>query len=283
MPVFGKRRALGQHFLRDRGIIELIARTAVDEATAAGCVALLEVGPGRGAITHPLLERLAAQSQIRHFTLAERDRRFAYEWRGIAAERLPGQAFDLAVEEGDFVELPAERWLTRAPLAIASNLPYSAGTAILTRLARHTREIPVMVLMFQAEVAARLRAEPNSKPWGSLSIWIQNRWDVSKLCAAPPRAFAPPPDVDSEVVVLKRRETARVAVPADEASEALWEGLLKACFLHRRKMLRSGLPAGSIHRAALDRSGIDPTARAEALTWDDWARFYAALTLSTSI
>ena len=272
MPAFGRRRALGQHFLRDRGIIDKIARTAVEEAHRLGCRALLEIGPGRGAITRPLLERLEKDPRgIERMILAERDRSLAHDWHEASRDRLVHQP-ELIVEECDFNELADERWLGTLPLAVASNLPYSAGTAILQKLARHPREIPVMVLMFQAEVAARLRAEPGTKAWGSLSIWIQNSWDVRKLCAAPPGAFAPPPDVDSEVVVLTRREQPRVKVTDPER----WEALLKTSFMHRRKMLRSGLPEGT-YRAALERSGIEPTLRAEALSWEQWQHFYEAL------
>jgi 16S rRNA (adenine1518-N6/adenine1519-N6)-dimethyltransferase len=274
-PVFGKRRALGQHFLRDRSIIDRIARTAVEEAARTGCQALLEVGPGKGAITRPLLELLGEQRTVGRMILAEADRKFSADWRELANSRGEGSP-RLVVEEGDFVELDESRWLGTTPLAVASNLPYSAGTAILQRLARHPREIPVMVLMFQAEVAARLRAEPGTKAWGSLSIWIQNQWDVRKLCAAPPGAFVPPPDVDSEVVVLSRRDTQHVDVASDPASQGRWEALLKAAFAHRRKMLRSGLPPGP-YREALERSGIDSTLRAEALSWEQWGQLYRAM------
>lgn len=271
-PVFGKRRALGQHFLRDRNVIDKIARTAVDEAHRLGCRALLEIGPGRGAITRPLFELLEADPrQIQRVTLAERDRGLAYDWSESAKDRLV-KIPELVVEECDFNELADDKWLSIHPLAVASNLPYSAGTAILQKLARHTAEIPVMVLMFQAEVAARLRALPGTKAWGSLSIWTQNAWDVRKLCAVPPGAFAPPPDVDSEVVVLLRREKPHVEID----DPARWDALLKASFAHRRKMLRSGLPEGPM-REALERSGIEPTLRAEALSWEQWRSFYQAL------
>lgn len=276
MPVFGKRRALGQHFLRDTAIIDRIARTAVELAHETGCRALLEIGPGKGAITLPLLDLLEANpGQIERMTVAERDRDLIEEWndRSIARDGAFEEAKPpLIVEPGDFNDLDDSRWLSITPLAVASNLPYSAGTAILQKLARHPDKIPFMVLMFQAEVAHRLRAEPDTKAWGSLSIWIQNVWDVRKLVSAPPRAFAPPPDVDSEVVVLTRREEPRVRVRDNDQ----WEALLKACFAHRRKMLRSGLPEGPF-RAALARSGIDPTLRAEALSWEQWQAFYEAL------
>lgn len=214
MPAFGKRRALGQHFLRDKSIATLIAETAVKGARERGAVALLEIGPGKGAITDLLLDELKAKEPVLPMLLSERDREFAANWRvRVHMEK------DLEVAEGDFLELPESTWLARTPLAVASNLPYSAGTAIVVRLAEHPDKIPIMVLMFQAEVAYRLRAEPGTKSWGSLSIWIQNHWEVKKLCAVPPGAFAPPPDVDSEVVVLTPRAKPFVELGKPRKSE----------------------------------------------------------------
>ncbi|MFL5813266.1 MAG: 16S rRNA (adenine(1518)-N(6)/adenine(1519)-N(6))-dimethyltransferase RsmA [Bdellovibrionia bacterium] len=275
MPAFGKRRALGQHFLRDKSIATLIAQTAVQGAHERGSVALLEIGPGKGAITDLLLDELKAKSPHLPMLLSERDRELAAQWRVRAHMEK-----DLEVAEGDFLELPESTWLARTPLAVASNLPYSAGTAIVVRLAEHPDKITIMVLMFQAEVAQRLRAEPGTKSWGSLSIWIQNQWEVRKLCAVPPGAFAPPPDVDSEVVVLTPRANPYVAVGKGERERKLWDSLLKTSFAHRRKMLRSSLPEP--FRNALERSGLDGTKRAEALNWDEWSRFYQALLSVTS-
>lgn len=272
MPAHGKRRALGQHFLRDKSVIGKIAETAVSESLRLGCAALLEIGPGRGAITNPILDLLDERAPKMPFTLCERDRDLADTWKAKETEHPR-----LTVYTADFLELAETAWLSRKPLGVVSNLPYSSGTAILTRLARHTTEIPVMVLMFQAEVAYRLRAEPETKSWGSLSIWIQNEWDVKKLCAAPPGAFAPPPDVDSEVVTLHRREKPRIEVGKSAKSRTLWEGLLRAAFAHRRKMLRSALPAGSPYKKALEGAQLDGTKRAEALSWQEWQSFYDAL------
>jgi 16S rRNA (adenine1518-N6/adenine1519-N6)-dimethyltransferase len=275
MPAFGKRRALGQHFLRDKSIANLIAETAVQGALERGCRALLEIGPGKGAITDLLLEQLKASMPQIPMLLSERDRELASQWRVRAHMEKA-----LEVAEGDFLELPESQWLTQTPLAVASNLPYSAGTAIVVRLAAHPDQIPIMVLMFQAEVAQRLRAEPGTKSWGSLSIWIQNQWEVRKLCAVPPGAFAPPPDVDSEVVVLTPRAAPYVKIGENEKERKLWDSLLKSAFAHRRKMLRSSLPEP--YRNALERSGLDGTKRAEALSWDEWNRFYQALLGVTS-
>jgi 16S rRNA (adenine1518-N6/adenine1519-N6)-dimethyltransferase len=277
MPTLGRRRALGQHFLRDRAVCDKIADAALGIARDHHCKALLEIGPGRGAITLPLIERVRATPEVQKFIVSERDPKLVTYWD---EERTKG-AFDgipeVELAFGDFMELAESEWLGLTPLCVASNLPYSAGTAIVTRLARHPGPVAGMVLMFQAEVAKRLRAEPGTKAWGSLSVWIQNRWDVTKLVAVPPGAFSPPPEVDSEVVVIIPRSEPRVPVPPDSQSEARWESLLKQAFAHRRKMLRSGLPPSGPWRNALDAAQVDGTKRAEALSWEEWSRLERAL------
>lgn len=259
MPVYGKRRALGQHFLKDARITQLIADTAHQLSEEQQCRKLLEIGPGKGALTAPLLKIFGPDCLV----LSERDRELAAYWKTQG----------LRIEEGDFLDLPEERWLIDRPLAVVSNLPYSAGTAILTRLARYYESIPYMVLMFQAEVAERLRAHPDTKAWGSLSIWIQNRWDVKKLCHVPPGAFSPPPDVQSEVVILRARAQPVIQI----SDEKKWESLLKTAFSHRRKMLRSCFRGAEHLKKALEISGLDGTKRAEALSWDEWRVLYSAV------
>ena len=276
MPTLGRRRALGQHFLKDQGICRTIAEKAISEAKANGCSALLEIGPGKGAITYPLLD---LSEGIEKFIICERDRQIAAHWIQ-ESQKEPDAGPKMEVKDSDFLELPEAVWLSQTPLQVVSNLPYSAGTAIFTRLARHPEAIPSMVLMFQAEVAQRLRAEPSTHAWGSLSVWTQNIWDVKKLLSVPPHAFAPPPEVDSEVVVVTRRTTPRIPATLSGKTSELWEPLLKACFAHRRKMLRSGLPPSGPFRNALERSGVDGTKRAEALTWDEWNRLVEALSLT---
>ena len=267
MSTYGRRRALGQHFLKDSEVAKSIAEAGVQQAVAHSCSALLEIGPGKGAITHPLLELLPEYPQIKNFILAERDLFFAAQWQTHSlSKRSPALSF--SVEAGDFLELPKEKWLFSLPLAVVSNLPYSAGTAILQRLVQNRDSIPVMVLMFQAEVAQRLRAEPSTKGRGSLSLWVQNLWDIQKLLSVPPAAFIPPPQVNSEVVVLKRRESPRVPHTLEESK--LWESLLKICFAHRRKMLRSVIP----WKNTLELSGVNGTKRAEELGWEEWDRLF---------
>ena len=281
MATKGKRRALGQHFLKDTSVPHLIARTALEQAQRFGCKTLLEIGPGRGALTHTLLgdlEKLSGHG-IQQFMLCERDSELASFWKDIEAHRAKSATpFRFVVEEADFLQLPPESWRKRPPVAVVSNLPYSAGTAIFTLLASFSEEVPVMVLMFQAEVAQRLRAEPKTKNWGRLSVWTQNRWDVRKLIPVSRASFNPPPEVESEVVIITRREKPRIPASLEGRRAELWEALLKTCFTHRRKMLRSGLPTSGPFRQALERSGVDPTKRPEALSWDDWTRLVEALT-----
>jgi len=267
MPASPRRRAFGQHFLRDEKVIAKIVATTFEYVERCAANALLEIGPGRGAITNPLLEAVAANAGVERFVIVEKDRGIAADW----ADRLRGAA-RIELHEADFLDVKPETYLGRGPLVVVSNLPYSAGTAILQELANHPAEIPAMVLMFQAEVAHRLRAEPGEKAWGSLSLWIQNRWNVKKLLAVPPGAFAPPPDVNSEVVVLEARAEPRVP---GSAGDAAWEKLIRIPFLHRRKMLRSGLPKNSVWLSALEAAGIEGTRRAEELSWDEWARWFA--------
>jgi 16S rRNA (adenine1518-N6/adenine1519-N6)-dimethyltransferase len=286
MPASPRRRAFGQHFLRDTKVIDAIVSATIDRARDVEARGLLEVGPGRGAITRPLLEAIPEVPSLERFLIVEKDRKLAADWIEQSRD-LPR----VEVVSADFLELSDEDVLRARPMVVVSNLPYSSGTAILQKLAVHgtgdasspLAGIRTMVLMFQAEVAHRLRAEPGEKAWGSLSLWIQNRWDVRKLLAVPPGAFAPPPDVNSEVVVLESRKSPRIAgeesLPPREIERRSrnFDKLLKIAFLHRRKMLRSGLPKGSPAIAALEKAGIEGTRRAEDLDWDDWRRWTAAL------
>jgi len=271
MATLGRRRAYGQHFLKDRGVCTQIADTTFELLKKNGSRSLLEIGPGKGAITNPLLDRFSTMPELDQFLICEMDRELAARWKDDTATLGRVQVLD-----ADFLELTPEQWLSSAPLTVVSNLPYSSGTAIFTRLARDPSKVRGMVLMFQAEVAKRLRAERGVKDWGSLSIWTQNQWDVTKLLTVPPGAFAPPPKVMSEVVVLVPRTEPRISGTTGE-NEKHWEGLLKACFAHRRKMLRAGLPKSGPLRNALELSGVDDTKRAEALDWTEWEKLFRAL------
>lgn len=278
MPATRRRRAFGQHFLKDEKVIATIVRSTMEKVNDTGAKALLEVGPGKGAITRPLLEAFLNAPSIERFLIVEKDRRLADEWvdQCKKIERVE-------VITADFMDIKEDIYLAVEPMIVVSNLPYSAGTAILQELAAHPGRIHSMILMFQAEVAARLRAVPGEKAWGSLSLWIQNQWEVRKLLSVPPGAFIPPPEVNSEVVILEARKELKIRAPDSAGAEEIahwnsqWEKLIRIPFLHRRKMLRSGLPKGSVWKEALEKAGIDGTRRAEDLEWKDWANWMTAL------
>lgn len=286
MPASPRRRAFGQHFLRDQKVIDRIVATTFEYVEKHSARSLLEIGPGKGAITHPLLGAAKSAPTLERVLIVEKDRNLAAEWVDQTRD-----SSRVEILEADFLRVDSAFYLGRGPLIVVSNLPYSSGTAILQEVARFPAEIPAMVLMFQAEVAARLRAVPREKAWGSLGLWIQNRWDVKKLLAVPPSAFIPPPEVNSEVVVLEARSTLRVPCPPCpnpeftekwlSAWETNWEKLIRIPFLHRRKMLRSGLPKGSIWKEALEAAGIDGTRRAEDLEWSDWEKWLTEVQSAT--
>jgi 16S rRNA (adenine1518-N6/adenine1519-N6)-dimethyltransferase len=269
MPASPRRRAFGQHFLRDEKVISQIVTKTFEFVEKYSARSLLEIGPGKGAITHPILGRVKSAPTLEQFLIVEKDRNLAAEW--IEQTR---ESTRIKVIEADFLNVESTNYLQHCPLVVVSNLPYSSGTAILQDLAKFPDQIPAMVLMFQAEVAARLRAVPREKAWGSLGLWVQNRWDVKKLLSVPPGAFVPPPDVNSEVVVLEARSEPRIPGSLDDPN---WEKLIRIPFLHRRKMLRSGLPKGSIWKEALEAAGIDGTRRAEDLEWEDWGKWLKAV------
>ncbi len=281
----GKRRALGQHFLRDPQVIQQITECVLQLAQTTHCSSVLEIGPGRGALTWPLIHglkhALKPGVQFQKLRVVERDEKLAQYWQTQAKLESISQGISLAVEAQDFMQLEEASWLEPTPMLVVSNLPYASGTAILNRLAQHPECIPVMVLMFQSEVAQRLRAEVSSSSRGSLSVWIQNRWEVKTLVKVSPQSFLPPPQVHSEVVILTARPAPLVLGTADRKGAELFEMLLKNCFAQRRKMLRSGLTAHpKLRRAwqnALVQSGVDGTKRAEALHWQEWNQLFRAL------
>lgn len=265
---FNKQKAFGQHFLKDQAIIDRIVDATI-EAVQGACshsstFGLLEIGPGKGAITRPLLERLPMEVP---FYLAERDRDLIDYWSGESRVH--------TLLKGDFLDQSDETLEQLGPLVVVSNLPYSAGTAIVVRLAERTRQIAEMVLMFQSEVAKRLYAEASTPDRGSLSLYIQNEWEIERIVLVPPAAFSPPPKVMSEVVRLRRRETPRIDVGTPERRQ-MWNDLLKVAFRHRRKMIKGNF-AGTRWQRALEMSGVDPTLRAEGLQWDDWIRLWKNL------
>lgn len=212
------KKSLGQHFLHDDAICRRIVEALLPLPTAA----LLEVGPGAGAITQ-YLHRLPETD----FLAAELDR----EKVDYLQQKFPG--LKDKIWEGDFLQMPQP---FGTAFSLVGNFPYNISTQIVFKILEWKSAVPFAVGMFQKEVAERIAAKPGSKTYGILSVLTQAFYEVEYLFDVPPAAFQPPPKVMSGVIRLVRRET-----PEPMASEKQFFMLVKAAFGQRRKMLRNPL------------------------------------------
>lgn len=237
------RKRFGQHFLHERGVIERIV-LAIDPKPDDF---LVEIGPGEGALTLPLLARAG------RLTAIEIDRDLA--------PRLPAMAEgigSLAVIEADALTVDFRALAAGRRLRLVGNLPYNVSTPLLFHVLAAADAIADMHFMLQKEVVDRMAAEPGGKAYGRLSVMLQARAEVEPLFRVAPGAFRPPPKVESAVVrvVPKPRE-----LVADLDGERL-DRIVRAAFAQRRKTLHNAL-AGVDDDDALRAAGIDPRARAE--------------------
>ena len=247
-------KRLGQHFLLDLNLTAKIVRAAGD----LDGITAIEVGPGPGGLTRPLVESTAAQ-----VIAIERDPRCVAALQSVV-EASRGR---LALIHGDALETDPVA-LAPAPRAIVANLPYNVATPLLIGWLKQASEFVSMTLMFQREVALRLIAAPRSKDYGRLSVMTQWLTEASLVFDLPAAAFTPPPKVVSSVVRLVPRR-----MGPDEPSFVAMERVVAAAFAQRRKMLRAGLRGFvSDPIALLESAGIDPTARAEELGIDEFRR-----------
>lgn len=232
---------------------------------------VLEVGPGLGSLTLGLLE--AAEQVV----AVEIDPLLAGALPGTVAERLPERAERLAVVEGDAMRtaVPDE------PEVLAANLPYNVAVPIVLRLLEDVPSLRRGLVMVQTEVAERLTAGPGSRVYGVPSVKLA--WYASaRMAGAVPRSvFWPVPNVDSALVAFERRS----APGGDEHRRATFAAV-DAAFAQRRKTLRAALAgwAGSAAEAErrLRAAGVDPAARGESLTVEEFARLAAVEVSSTS-
>jgi 16S rRNA (adenine1518-N6/adenine1519-N6)-dimethyltransferase len=212
------RKRFGQHFLVDTGVLDAIV-SAIDPRPGE---ALVEIGPGLGALTRPLLER------CERLTVVELDRDLAARLRRNPAL----EVIEADVLTVDFAALAAARG---AKLRIVGNLPYNISTPILFHLLGAAAQVEDQHFMLQEEVVDRMAAGPGGKDYGRLSVMLQWRYHVEALIEVPPEAFDPPPRVDSAVVRM-------IPWPAPAAVDrALLEELVAAAFSQRRKLLRHSL------------------------------------------
>lgn len=247
-------RRLGQHFLHSSSILRRIAEVACPQRVSR----VVEIGPGRGALTGPLLERA--------------DEVIAIEVDGALAASLSEKHRDeprLRVIHADILTVDLKE--LAAPV-IAGNLPYYIASAILEKVLPLGRPLERAVFLIQREVADRLTAVPGTRDYGYLSVFTQFYSHPRIAFAVPPGAFQPPPKVDSAVVsldILPSAEHLAVEEPKEFLRFAGW------CFRQKRKTLRNNL-AGVYGRERLDEMPEAPL-RAEQLSLEQLAAFYRKL------
>ena len=255
------RKRFGQHFLRDRGVLTRIA----DALQLTGSETVVEIGPGRGALTDVLVERAGRLLAI------EVDRDLAAHLRERYADRPHVEIVEADVLQVDLAALAGGDYV------LAGNVPYYITTPILFHALRHPRPLRAVYLV-QREVAERAAAAPGGKEYGALSVNVQSVARVELLARVPPGAFQPPPKVDSAVIRVTPRPDP--VVTPDE--EARFRTVVQEAFGLRRKQLRrvvrtiARLDAEGAD-AVLAAAGLDPEARPETLSPEAFARLVRAL------
>ena len=254
------RKRFGQNFLHDTRVLQRIA-----DATGVGPEdTVIEIGPGRGALTEFLLETGARVTAI------ELDRDLPPILRARFFSQPEGR---FSIIEGDalrtdFAALHPES----RPLHLVGNLPYNISTPLIFHLLRFREHIGAMHFMLQKEVVDRLGAEPGNGDYGRLSVMVQQQCHVEPLFIVPPGAFSPQPKVDSAVVrLVPRRDNAVDAVDLDRLGT-----LVRLAFAQRRKTLRNNLK-GHVDLAVLEHTGIDGSRRPETLSVEDYVALAGAI------
>ncbi|MDE2369800.1 MAG: 16S rRNA (adenine(1518)-N(6)/adenine(1519)-N(6))-dimethyltransferase RsmA [Burkholderiales bacterium] len=212
------RKRFGQHFLADSAIIDAIVRAIAPRPGQA----LVEIGPGLGALTQPLLERCGA------LTVIELDRDLAARLRRQTALAVV-EADVLRVDFGALADAAGQR------LRVVGNLPYNISTPILFHLLASADRVVDQHFMLQKEVVERMAAAPGSKDYGRLTVMLQWRYRIESVLDVPPEAFDPPPRVDSAVVRMEPLEV------VDGIDAARLGALVALAFSQRRKILRHTL------------------------------------------
>ncbi|HYO28106.1 MAG TPA: 16S rRNA (adenine(1518)-N(6)/adenine(1519)-N(6))-dimethyltransferase RsmA [Azonexus sp.] len=243
------RRRFGQNFLVDSGIINAIV-SAIDPQRGDTVV---EIGPGLGAITEPLLARLD------HLHVVEIDRDL------IARLKKQHPPARMTIHEGDALAFNFAS--IGNDLRLVGNLPYNISTPLLFHLAEYVGIVRDMHFMLQKEVVERMVALPGESDFSRISVMLQYRFHLEWLIDVPPESFDPPPKVQSAVVRLIPREASELHAKSQEKLSQV----VQTAFSQRRKMLRNTLK-GTLSDAGFSELGIDPTRRAEDLTVDDYVR-----------
>lgn len=254
LPQHRARKRFGQNFLHDHNTIARIVRAAAPRPGQS----LIEIGPGQGAITAPLLE---AATQL---TVIEIDRDLAAALRTRFAGNPGFHLIEQDVLKVNFAELGNRQ---PANLRILGNLPYNISTPLLFHLLDYRELISDMLFMLQLEVVDRMAALPNSPDYGRLSVMMQYHCKVEKLFTVPPGAFTPQPKVESAIVKL----TPWRPLPHPARNPDTLGRVVRAAFSQRRKTLRNTLKT-LLPADQLDVLGLDLNLRPENVGLRDYVR-----------
>jgi 16S rRNA (adenine1518-N6/adenine1519-N6)-dimethyltransferase len=256
------RKRFGQHFLVDSGMIHLIVK-AIDPQPQD---ALIEIGPGLGAMTKPLLNCVDAMSVV------ELDRDLVKFWRDQAIQKLQ-------VHESDALKFDFQAWAKEqkallqknapeARVKIVGNLPYNISSPLLFHLMSAVADVDEQVFMLQAEVVERMAAQHGDSEYGRLSVMLQSKYHMENVLDVPPECFDPPPKVNSAIVKMIPRQDIHLT----EKEYQSLERVVSMAFAQRRKVLRNNLASvKDILKLSDDVLGL----RAQDISVEDyisWAR-----------
>jgi 16S rRNA (adenine1518-N6/adenine1519-N6)-dimethyltransferase len=255
-----RRKRFGQHFLHDPAVIARIVATLAPRDGDH----LVEIGPGRGALTQQLL---ACSGCTLDAIEIDRDLAAQLAGRFVAAPRCALHVGDAL--QFDFSALARSRG---GRLRVAGNLPYNISTPLLFHLSRCEASLRDLTVMLQREVVQRMAAAPATPQYGRLTVMLQTRFHIERLFTVPAGAFRPAPKVESAVARLAPLGAARPRV----LDEALFAAIVAAAFGQRRKTLRNALQHWAAPRD-LEQAGVAPGARGETLAVGDFVRLANAL------
>lgn len=207
------KKALGQNFLVSDHVITKI----LDSAAEVSAHSLIEIGPGLGAITDGLVNLKSKYKAI------ELDFALFYYWKEKNLDVVLGDALQI-----DWSQFDAD--------LLVSNLPYQISSSIVIEKSLEPYKLNTMILMFQKEVAQRIRAQCQTEHYGMLSVIAQEFWTIETVCEAGPRDFSPPPKIASRVLKFTRK-------PSEIENRHQYLKFVKQCFHQRRRILKSNLPA----------------------------------------
>lgn len=246
------RKRLGQHFLHDQEIIQRIIAAIAPQPGQH----LVEIGPGKGALTFPLLQQCCQLEVIELDTTL-------VQW--LKQQTVSSEHFH--IHHADVLKFDFNSLITTQPLRICGNLPYNISTVLLFHLLDYANAIQDMTFMLQKEVVERMVAVPSTAEYGRLSVMLQYHCQIEFLFTVAPQSFYPPPQVDSAVVRLVPYKSPPVTV----INQHHFSQLVTQAFSQRRKTLRNSLK-GLLDSPEIQALGINPQRRAETLQLLEFAQ-----------